>query len=111
MVCGVQVDVLGLGVRDPVPSTADGGPLQAALQHVRVTGRLYRGAAGAPHWRGEDAGPPCPHTLPGVGRGQRGAALPLPDHGDVALAVHARLRLLALRVSTHILSLIYLGKL
>lgn len=58
-----QVNVLGLGVRDLVPATPDGGPLQAPLQHVRVSSRLHRGAAGAAVGRGENVGPACTDTL------------------------------------------------
>lgn len=68
VLCLNQVDVLGPGVRDPVPATADGGALQALLQHVRLAGRVHRGAAGAAHGRREDAGPAAAHPLPGLGR-------------------------------------------
>jgi len=38
----VQVNVFRLGVLHPVPATADGGALQAPLQHVRQSLRLHR---------------------------------------------------------------------
>lgn len=95
----MQVDVLGPGVRDSVPATADGGALQAPLQHVRLAGGLLRGAAGAPLGRGEDAGAAGAHPLPGLGRRERSAAVPLQDHGHGAQLVHAGFRLLAVGVS------------
>lgn len=49
--------------------------------------------------RREDAGPAPADPLPGLGPGERGAAVPLPHHGHVHVALHARLRVLALRVS------------
>lgn len=96
-----QVNVLGPGVRDPVPATAHGGALQEVLQHVRLAGRVHRGAAGAHVGRREDAGAAGAHPLPRLGRRERGAAVPLPHHGHDAVALHARLHLLALSVSCH----------
>jgi hypothetical protein len=95
-----QVNVLGFGVRDSVPPTADGGPFQEALQHVRLAGGVHRGLGGAPVGGREDAGAARPHPLPRVGRRERGAAVPLQDHGHGDVAVHAGLHILAFCVST-----------
>lgn len=74
LVCSLlwQVDVLGPGVRDPVPAAADGGALQEVLQHVRLAGGVHSGAAGAPHRRREDAGAETARALPRLGPCQRG---------------------------------------
>lgn len=94
-----QVNVLGPGVRDPVPATPDGGALQEALQHLRIPRRLHRGADGAADGRREAAGTAGADPLPRVGRGEGRTAVPLQDSGDGPVAVHSGLHLLAVCVS------------
>lgn len=91
--------MLGSGVRDPVPAAADGGALQALLQHLRFAGRLHSGPAGAAFRRREAPGSARAHTLPRLGCRERGPAVPLSHNGDGVVTVHAGFHLLAVRVS------------
>jgi len=87
------------GVLHPVSPTADGGALQAPLQHVRQPLRLHRRLHGPPVRRRTDARSARPHPLPRLQ--ERRATLPLPHHVHAPLAYHTHLRLMVRTLYTN----------
>ena len=90
----VQVDVFGPGVRDPVPSAADGGPLQRPLQHLRQSVGLLRRPPGAGVRRRVTPRLACLHQVPRLGRGRAAPTLPLQNYGHAHVSLHAGRRFL-----------------
>lgn len=84
-----------------LPAT-HGCSFQTSLQHLRqligVPHRVLRAVVG----RRADPGIARCHPLPRLRRGDQGAALPLPHHGDADEFVHAGRRLLAVQVNCEI---------
>ena len=83
-----QVDVLGPGVRDPLPAAADGSAFQTSLQHVWQFVRLHSGVLRQNDGRGADARAVPHDPLPRLG--WRTSTLPLPDPGYDHVTSYAR---------------------
>lgn len=80
------VNVLGLGLRDPVPAVTDGGALQGLLQHLRQPVSVHnRLPSTHQRWRADDGAAPV-NTVPGLRRGDIDAKVPIQDDGDVDVA-------------------------
>lgn len=65
------------GLRDPVPTTADGGALQEALQHVWFSGGLHNSVASETVWWREAPRTPGANPLPRLGCRERDPVIPV----------------------------------
>jgi len=83
------VDVLGPGLRDPVPAAADGGAFQGLLQHLRQSVSVHNRLPGAHQRRRAGDGSAGADSLSGIRRRVADAAVPVQNVGDAAVTDHS----------------------
>ena len=74
--------MLGPGLRDPLPSAVDGGPLQRVLQHLRQSSRVHNSLRCEDKRRRAVDGPARADSLSGLRRGDGHAVVPFQNDGD-----------------------------